>query len=228
MRKFIPAKVRKSKPALTQIVIAIIMLSGFAYTIYTHMQSNTEDLTVSTLSYNSNYKAEIIPNNPAIFIAWYKCTLTNKGDKPLVIIDYNLTQVPRVPFDEYYSSIWYSDIDKGLFDETGKKVEFPINMQPQSSRKFTLKVGLIMNQKAFETLHNNSSLINDTTITGVNHFLAKNGMDIYGNTVINESYGYRVVSPNLTQQTFLITFNTNNNKPFTNEFDAFTWYKQEV
>src|SRR5665647_589396 len=192
-------------------------------------------ISVFTSRYNANYKTQIIHDNnsfyPAILPTWYKCTLINEGYKPLVIVGYDLKQDPRVPFDEYYSSASYSGMAMGLYDEAGKIVDFPIDMQPQSSRKFHLEVGLIMNQKAFETLHSNSSIKNETTIREVSRLLAKNGMDIYGNSATyfqsndsSDKYSY-MVSPNMSEQTFIITFKTSDNNLFN---DTFSWYKLEA
>ena len=226
-----------SKASLIISVLAIfVSVTSIAYTIYVNEQSKIEDLSVFTSRYNSNYKTEIIHSdnsvNPAILPTLYKCTLINKGYEPLVIVSYDLAQVSS--FSDEYSFAWYSDMNMGLFDESGKIVDFPLDMEPQSSRKFYLKVGLVMNPKSFETLQSNSSLKNETTINEVSHLLAKNGLDIYGNSATyfensessesSDNYGYSV-SSDRSEQTFLITFKTSNNKLFA---DTFSWYKQEL
>jgi len=224
-----------SKVSLMISMIAILVsVVSVGYTIYLNEQSKIEDLSVFTSRYNANYKTQIIHDNnsvyPAILPTWYKCTLINKGYKPLVIVGYDLKQVPHdlktvsSYFDMFYSSASYSGMEMGLYDEDGKIVDFPIDMQPQSSRKFYLEVGLIMNQKAFETLHSNSSIKNETTIREVSRLLAKNGMDIYGNSATyfqsndsSDKYSY-MVSPNMSEQTFLITFKTSSNNLLTTDF----------
>jgi hypothetical protein len=231
-----------SKASLMISMIAILVsVVSVGYTIYLNEQSKIEDLSVFTSRYNANYKAEIIHNNnsvlPAILPTWYKCTLINKGYKPLVIVGYDLIQVPRDIkifqnySDAFYSSVSYSDMRLGLYDEAGKIVDFPMDMPPQSSSKFHLEVGLVLNEKAFEIIHNNSSLKNETTIREIDRLLAKNGMDIYGNSATyiqsNDSSGSYdfSVSPNRLEQTFIITFKTSNNKLFS---DKFSWYKLEA
>ena len=114
----------------------------------------------------------------------------------------------------------------GLFDKSGTQIEFPLNLKPQDSCKLYLKVGLSISPKAFDILNNTLTSKNETSIYKINNLLAKNGMDIYGNSakyIGNGSANGITVSANRLEQIFSIAFIANNHKSFT---DIFSWYNE--
>lgn len=52
--------------------------------------------------------------------------LINIGEKPINVVDYQLQQVSSPIVD-------YSHMDMGLFDKSGKQIEFPLNIEPKNS-----------------------------------------------------------------------------------------------
>lgn len=206
---------------ILSIIAIMLSFANMGYEIYKDTQSKVEALSVSTSKITSDYKTEIIEQNisgyPAILPTWYRIVLINNGDRPINVIDYNLQQITG-------TITQYSNMDIGLFDRSGQQIEFPLNLKPQDSIAFNLRVGLLINPKAFKTIQNNSISKNETNIYLINSLLAKNGMDLYGNSAeyIGEDNAYSIsVSPNRTEQIFSITFITSNHKSFTS---FFSWY----
>ena len=213
-----------SKATLILTMFAIsISLASLGFTIYNNEQSKIEDLNIFTSRFLSDYKAEIIQQNisnyPAVLPTWYECTLINEGEKPINIVGYQLQQISSPTVD-------YSNMNMGLFDRSGKQIEFPLNIKPQESNKLYLKVGLLINPKAFEILSGSISK-NDTSVKELSFLLAKKGMDLYGNPAECIEYGDNYViniTSNRSEQVFLINFITNNHNSFT---DSFSWYEIE-
>lgn len=214
-----------SKATLILSLLAIVIsLTSLGYTVYINEQSKIENLNVFTSRFLSDYKTEIIQQNisnyPAVLPTWYECTLINEGEKPINIIGYQLQQISSPTMD-------YSNMNMGLFDKSGKQIEFPLNIKPQESYKLYLKVGLLINPKAFEILNNSSISKNDISIEKLNFLVAKKGMDFYGNAGECIEYGdsyFINITSNRSEQVFLINFITNNHNSFT---DSFSWYKIE-
>jgi hypothetical protein len=207
---------------MLSVLAIIISLMSFGYTIYTTEQSKREDLSVSTSICHADYKTEIIQQNissyPAILPTWYECILVNNGDRPVNIVDYELQQVSG-------SIISYSGMNMGLFDKSGKQIEYPLTLKPHDSCAFHLKVGLLISPKAFEILKRNFTFENKTSMYNINSLLAKNGTDLYGNSAeyIGEDNANGIsISANRSEQIFSLTFITSDHKSFTDIFSKYS------
>lgn len=116
-------------------------------------------------------------------------------------------------------------MDMGLFDKSGKQIEFPLNIEPKNSYIFYLKVGLLIDPRSFGIIKDDFTSKNEITISEVNHLLAKNGMDLYGNPIeyLQDGSVYGITVPsNRSEQIFLINFVTSNHNSFAN---ILSWYK---
>lgn len=194
---------------------------------YPTMQPNEEILTIYTSRIHSDYDIEIIQLNltylPAILPVYFDCILTNNGEETISILDYELIQI-----NTDYPISDYSYMNEGLFESTGEKLQFPLNIDSKKSYKFYIKVGIAIHPDAYALISNNFTPLTRISINEINSYLAMNGMDLYGNSVdpiIRQGEYLGAEGPNLEnlqEQIFLITFKTGRGNYFN---DSLYWYK---
>ncbi|MDA0267484.1 MAG: hypothetical protein O3A14_11120 [Cyanobacteria bacterium] len=109
----------------------------------------------------------------------WKITISNNGSQQLFIVEYRVMQG-----DSLTSSAFYSGIDGGLFDEDGQSVKLPIKLDAGETRIFHILVGIPIPLDVFELFPTD---INPLTDRELSCALAKEGIDIFGNSVTDMS-----------------------------------------
>ncbi|KAF5418535.1 MAG: hypothetical protein C5S49_01630 [Candidatus Methanogaster sp.] len=211
--------------AIFAIVIAVASL---ACPIWSDQKSEMEDLIIDISRVHSDYKTEIIASPaiqylPAVLPVYYKCVLVNNGKVPISIVDYDLQQIA-----EGYPITYYSYMDGGLFDSSGKPLQLPLDIDSKKSYRFFVKVGVAVHPKAYELISKNFTSQKKISIEELISYLARNRVDFYGNTVDPQIdhgnlLGFSVPMKNRREQIFFINFKTSRGNYFG---DTAFWYKE--
>ena len=211
--------------ALLAIVIAVASLT---YTIWSDQKSEIEDLIIYTSRVHGDYETEIISfpaiqDLPAVLPVYYECTLVNNGKMPISIVNYDLQQIA-----EGYPITYYSYMDGGLFDSSGKQLQLPLDIDSKKSYRFFVKVGVAVHPKAYELISKNFTSQKNISIKELTSYLARNRVDFYGNTIdpfIDQGnlLGFAVSMENRREQIFFINFKTSQGNYFG---DTVFWYKE--
>lgn len=108
-------------------------------------------------------------------IPW-EVSLSNTGNQKLSLMQYSISTGPSPDFTSY------SGIDGGIMTIDKKTVKLPLVLEPGESRSLVMYVGVLATPKVYDAISIKSDS-NIQTNSSIKLSLAKQGMDLYGNTV---------------------------------------------
>jgi len=135
----------------------------------------------------------------------WKITLSNVGNRPLSITDYDISQGKNL------GNTYFTGIDGGLIEHDHAQVKLPIKLDVGESVSIYAYLGAVIpvqNYKHLSSISEGGS-VSDRAATAI---LAKHGTDLFGNRVVYQEFeggGYHVEFLEVDKSpTFWLTFHT--------------------
>ncbi len=205
----------------------IISIGSLSFNVISYNNSHKENLKVSVSMVYDNYETSLHSiggSYPSILDTYWEVILTNNGDKPLSIVDYDIQQVSQ-HIDLKISD--YSYLNGGVFSSPGQAFNLPIQLESGSSIKFYLKVGVLVSKKSSQLIMEQYQKNMRILFIDLTNYLAKNKIDLFGNKVDPILDGDTVIGSstpmdNRKEQFFSLSVKTSKNNYFR---DAFFFYK---
>jgi len=157
-----------------------------------------------------------------ILSAFWEVLLSNNGANDLSVIMYDLVQV-----DEDFPSISYTHMKQGLYTlEDGAliPVQFPITIPAGVTKALFLRVGITMDEKAYQLVKSKFASEQRVTLEMIINFLRLNELDFYGNAFTEDDAGIYSLPPidEIKEQVFGVSFETGRG---TKAVGIVSWYR---
>lgn len=171
------------------VVAIIISIATFSFSMYSYFYPRVEqaNIIVERLwgDYNTTLIETGIAGSPAIVPIYWECTINNQGDRTISLIDYAVVTEEidaRLP-EVKRALVTYSNLKLGLYENLQTEFKMPTPIEAGKSTKFLMKLGLSLDEKAYEIAKKKYSKGATFSIQEFLKFLADNGVDPFGNIV---------------------------------------------
>lgn len=177
----------KDPNLLISLLALVISLATLGYTIAHDRAEQREDIAVGVQEVLGNYQTlvqrGIGPAQPArVAVAW-EGLIANNGSVPVTIVGYELRQLTP-------AEVYYTGLDMGVTDVAGKRLDFPISVDPGKAVAFRIRTGVLVDSQTYNQIANQYPIGSSPRFGTLVKSLAQLGIDLYGNQV-----EYRELTP---------------------------------
>ena len=200
--------------AIAAIISVPVSVASLGYAIWADRIKFREDLTLSVTPVLEDYPIQLIevPGTQTGTVSTYwNIMVANNSDRDISLVEYDLRENRIKEGDVKYPSL-----DQGLFTLTFSPLNLPVNMPAGNAMRFYLKVGLLMDSKAFSVSKKPWQAGSVGSFRKLMEYLISQSFDIYGN--LNRRAWFAMGSGR--SQTFFVTFRTARRTAFTTAFSS--------
>jgi hypothetical protein len=195
------------------IAVVAIVLSYLSY-----HENFKEDLLISVNRISDDYVTDISISPdfsffPSILTVKYKCKLTNNSNKPISIIDYKAISGGSTCVGMNYNIRKTSVVDLPLKIEQYETASLYIDLAYHIDSN---KV-LILQENIQDLKEVVDGKVNYVEMKDVISALYSQGIDIFGNKVIQHGSGFKIGNGELKQEIFRLYFQTSTDNHFTKD-----------
>lgn len=162
-------------------IAAIFISLAALYFSYKANSDRSENLRLSLNPLRSGYNTIITPpyydKVPAYINTTWELVITNTSDRTTTILENQLYLLEESRKSEY------TGLNQGIYTFTGKRVNFPIDIEAGKSIKYNVKIGYEITRKSFDYFNKKFNILNSISMSSLRKAMCERGKDFKDNAI---------------------------------------------